>query len=444
MINIVDLFQLDSLAILMIALVGFVGISIAFFSYRYLKGDAKYGRFYGTLGFLLASVFVMVSADHILLFLVAWGMSNILLTKLMIHKSSWRAAYQSGILAGKNFILGFVMISTAIALLYTASGQTSIHSISAYNYSLCTLIPAATLLFLGAMTQSAIWPFHRWLTSSLNAPTPVSAIMHAGLVNGGGFLLVRFAPLYYKLPNMLTIIFSIGLISALLGTLWKLMQSDIKRMLACSTMGQMGFMIVQCGLGLFPAAIAHLCTHGLFKAYLFLSSGSAAQEKRLDLGYPPRLPVFFLALLCGFVGSVIFALAIHKNTRTVDTTFILIAMTWIAGAQFSMLILWAQPLKKFPLALLATLFLAGLYGSMVYSFENVLAPLHLMQPQPLNSVHIIGLVFLVVAWLAILFARNPGRVVEMPKPVLKLYVKMLNASQPHKKTITTYRNYYQY
>lgn len=444
MIKIADVFRLDPLAILMITLVGFVGVSIAFFSYRYLKGDAKYGRFYGTLAFLLASVFVMVSADHILLFLVAWGISNILLTKLMIHKSSWRAAYQSGILAGKNFILGFVMLSTAITLLYTASGQTSIHGISAYNYSLGTLIPAATLLFLGAMTQSAIWPFHRWLTSSLNAPTPVSAIMHAGLVNGGGFLLARFAPLYYQLPNMLTIIFSIGLMSALLGTLWKLMQSDIKRMLACSTMGQMGFMIVQCGLGLFPAAIAHLFTHGLFKAYLFLSSGSAAQEKRLDLGYPPRFPVFFLALLCGFLGSVIFTLAIHKNILVVDTTFILIAMTWIAGAQFSMLILWTQPLKKFPLALLATLLLAGLYGSMLYCVEKVLAPLHLMQPQPLNSVHIIGLVFLVLAWLAILFVRNPGRVAEMPKTVLNLYVKMLNASQPHKKTITAYRNHYQY
>jgi len=129
------------------------------------------------------------------------------------------------------------------------------------------------------MTQSAIWPFHTWLISSLNSPTPVSAIMHAGLINGGGFLLTRFAGLFVQSTGMLQVIFFLGLLTALIGTLWKLMQHDIKRMLACSTMGQMGFMIAQCGLGLFPAAIAHLCWHGLFKAYLFLSSGSAAHEK---------------------------------------------------------------------------------------------------------------------------------------------------------------------
>ena len=87
--------------------------------------------------------------------------------------------------------------------------------------------------------------------------------MHAGLVNGGGFLIVRFAPLYLNYPGILNIIFIIGLSTAIMGTLWKLMQSDIKRMLACSTMAQMGFMIAQCGLGLFSAAIAHIILHGL-------------------------------------------------------------------------------------------------------------------------------------------------------------------------------------
>ena len=107
--------------------------------------------------------------------------------------------------------------------------------------------------------------------------------MHAGLINGGGFLLARFAPMLAIQPPILNLIFIAGITTALLGTLWKLMQSDVKRMLACSTMGQMGFMIAQCGLGLFPAAVAHLSWHGLFKAYLFLSTGSAAKEKRLDL-----------------------------------------------------------------------------------------------------------------------------------------------------------------
>ena len=174
--------------------------------------------------------------------------------------------------------------------------------------------------------------------------------MHAGLVNGGGFLLARFAPLYVEHSILLTAIFVIGLATALLGTLWKLMQSDVKRMLACSTMGQMGFMLAQCGLGLFPAAVAHLVWHGLFKAYLFLASGGAAQEKRLDLGYPPKPATFFLALLCGVAGSLGFALTSAQSWFAGDTTLVLMVVAFLAASQFALPILREKALRTLPFA----------------------------------------------------------------------------------------------
>ena len=326
-----SLIFLDRLALVMMALVSFVGLSVASFSSRYLRGDRRQGRFYLHLAALLLSLGLLVSADHLLLFFVTWAVSNLLLVRLMLHKPEWRAARESSWLALKNFSLGFLFLAGAFLILYEISGETSIQAILRGDVGAKRFLFAAGLIFLSAMTQSALWPFHRWLTSSLNSPTPVSAIMHAGLVNGGGFLLARFAPLFLRQPAVLNAMFLMGVATALLGTLWKLMQSDIKRMLACSTMGQMGFMMAQCGLGLFPAAIAHLCWHGLFKAYLFLSSGSAAQEKRLDLEGPPRTGHFFLALACGAAAAALFSLVSGKELLTWDVHLFLVALALVAG-----------------------------------------------------------------------------------------------------------------
>lgn len=440
--KIMHFFEFDQLAVVMMSLIGIITISVGFFSRRYLKGDTQYKHFYLLLTALLISLFIMVSANHILLLLSSWLASNLILTILMIHKSTWRAAYRSGILATKNFILGFIMIGCAFSLLHYVSGELSLQNLIRFNYDFFIRTVAISLLFLGAMTQSGLFPFHRWLISSLNSPTPVSAIMHAGLVNGGGFLLCRLAPLYFDMTAMLNIIFVLGLMTALLGTLWKLMQTDVKRMLACSTMGQMGFMIMQCGLGLFPAALAHLCWHGFFKAYLFMASGSSAQEKRLDLDYPPTFLTFALSLLCGVSGSIAFAFISHKELFANDTTLILIFIAFISGSQFAISILRRKPLTLFLLAFITTACAGGMYGLSVHLIEEIIAPLHLTQVQPLTIIHKAGIMLFAGSWLVILFSRNSNK--PTPNWMLKTYVWMLNASQPHPRTITTHRNHYQY
>jgi NAD(P)H-quinone oxidoreductase subunit 5 len=442
--SIVGMFHVDMLSIIMISLVIFIGIVVYFFSRRYMKGDALYRLFFLNILVLLISVILITIADNLVLFLSAWCCCNLILARLIVHKSTWKAAKASGRLAIRNFILGFSFIILAFSILYKVTGSLSIqyivHNSNDYWYTLIALI----LLLMGAMTQSAIWPFHDWLISSLNAPTPVSALMHAGIVNGGGFLLARFSPLYFSFPKILSIIFIVGLTGALLGSLWKMMQHDVKRMLACSTMGQMGFMFVQFGLGFFASGLAHLFWHGMFKSYLFLASGSAAQEKRLDLGYPPSLICFLFSLACGAVGSYIFAIINYKNWLPSDTSLVIIGIVFITGAQLALTVLRGASAKKFPLAMIVTAAMATFYGANVYFFDLILSPLELMQPQPLNIFHVISLIMLALSWLFILFFRYSNYKADLPNWFMHSYVKALNNSQSHPDTITSYRKGYDY
>ncbi len=439
-----EVFHFDILSVIMISLVSFLGIIVFCFSRKYMKGDSHYPHFFRNMLLLLLSVIWMAVSDNLFLFWITLCCSNWMLTKLIVHKSSWKAAKASGRLAIQNFIFGCSCIAIAFILMYVSTGSISIQYIVHHPDDSWYMAFALIMLLIGTMTQSAIWPFHRWLISSLNAPTPVSAIMHAGIVNAGGFLLARFAPLYFSMPKILNMIFVVGLTTALLGSLWKLMQHDVKRMLASSTMGQMGFMFVQCGLGLFPAAIAHLCWHGMFKAYLFLASGGAAQEKRLQLGYPPRFICFLFALATGAFGTYVFARVSNTNWFAADTTLVLVSIVFIAGTQLALMVLRDSSFKMWPLAMIVTGIMGSIYGINVYYFDFILSPLNLMQAQPLNMLHIIALILLVFAWLCILFMRYSNYAGQFPNWLLSLYVKTLNSSQPHPATITTYRKEYEY
>ena len=211
-------FSIDALATLMIALVSFMGCCIASFSYRYLQGDSQFRSFFIQLVALIFSVLIMVSANDLILLWGAWCVSNALLVRLMIHKSSWKAARASGTLAAKNYLLGALCMAIAFILLYLQNGDTNIQVLIHENSQSPLTLVALIFLLIAAMTQSAIYPFHRWLISSLNSPTPTSALMHAGIVNGGGLVLTRFALLFLQVPYLLTVIFIIGVATALIGT----------------------------------------------------------------------------------------------------------------------------------------------------------------------------------------------------------------------------------
>jgi NAD(P)H-quinone oxidoreductase subunit 5 len=435
------LFNFDSLAQIVAILVIFNALVIGFFAKEYLKGDRNYKFFFVNIIAIITSIIACFSSDDIYFFLAFWYLSNALLVFLIIHKPSWNQAYTSGILAAKNFLGGFILLFIAIFILSKEVGSTSISQIL-YNAEIIDnekLIIALSLITISAFLQSAIYPFHQWLISSLNSPTPVSAIMHAGLINGGGILLAKFAPLYFEAPTVMEIIFIFGITTAIIGSAWKLIQSDVKKMLACSTMSQMGFMIAQCGLGLFAAAIAHLFYHGMFKAYLFLSSNSAHTNKKLDLGFPPKLASFFCACLVGILGALSFAITSRETLNKIDSTAFLVFMSFIASTQLALNFLEKISLKNLLNSIVTAVVLSAVYGYSIFAIEFFLYDLHLFQPQELKPTHLVAAIIITMFWLARLFFKNQ----KIYHPLLlKLYVRTLNASQPHPKTITTNRKNY--
>lgn len=438
------IFYINSLSIIMMILTVFIGISIASFASRYMKGDVKFRSFFTQLFFLILSILIMVSTDHLALLLISWCISNTLLIKLMVHKSSWKPAKYSGIITAKHFLLGSVCMASCFLILWLATGTCSIRTILETNLKSYVLLPALVLLLIGAMTQSAIWPFHRWLISSLNSPTPVSAMMHAGLVNGGGFLLAKFAPLFFGCTKFLTLIFLVGMFTAFLGTLWKLIQNDIKRTLGCSTMGQMGFMLAQCGLGFFPAALAHLVTHGMFKAYLFLSSGYAAQETRYDKKTLLSKGDLFLATVCGVTGSLCFSFISGKSWLSNNTTLVLMILVLLNAISFSAPILTLKHRYRFFISIALTCLMNIVYGAIVLLLSKSLDSLHILEPQPLNIFHTLAIGVMVLSWAAVILLKNGKVRIETNPSIQRLYVSALNSSQPDPLTVTTSRNDYKY
>lgn len=437
----------DPLSWVMAALIVFVIVNVLAFSRRYLAGDRYQAQHLWGVAFLGGSVLILAFADHLFLFFTAWGISNLLLVRLMIHKPEWTAARKSGLLALKTFGLGLASLGAGFWLLASGAGSSSIRAILASAEA--TPLSDTTkfglwLIAIAALTQSAAWPFQRWLVSSLNSPTPVSALMHAGLVNGGGFLLARFAPLYLREPLLLQVLFTIGLFTAILGTTWKLLQPDVKRMLACSTMGQMGFMIMQCGMGLFAPAISHLCWHGLFKAYLFLNTGSVVREERYRAGQVPlTLPTAIIAGLAGIIGAFAFGWISGLGVSLRDTRFIMTALAFMATAQLAAGLLQTSLAPwKLVAAPVLSLVAASLYGLSIRTIDSLLVPLNLMQPQPLNAVYGLGIALLALFWLAVNF-QGLSRV-SSSQWWKRIYVAALNGSQPHPDTVTASRTSYQY
>lgn len=433
-------FRIDSLGLMLSFFILFVTGIVHLFSVRYIAGDQRFNSFFIKLGLLTSSLLLMIGADHLILMLVFWTSSNFLLASLMIHKHDWSASLNSGILMFKLSALGSGSIALAILILFQSVGIFSLHeilenqSLIAYPFKWIVLL----LLILAAVIQSSAWPFHKWLLSSLNSPTPVSGLMHAGLVNGGGFLLARFAPLFSEANTALDILFVFGLISVVLGTGWKLIQNNIKAMLACSTIAQMGFMLMQCGLGLFSAAIAHLFWHGLFKCYLFLNSGSAIFEKRELDSKKSRLQ-YLAALLVGLPGAYGFALIIGFSLQNWTTQTVLVAFSWLASAQIAYSILDKRSLLISMLIGSIGSFVFGMmYGGAVYLIKFIVSPLGIDFVMRLQPIHVIGVGIFMLISIGVnlnLFSLLSSR---------RLYMEMLNLSQSDPKTMTPIRSEYKY
>ncbi len=287
-------FYFDSLAALLLPLIGFIGLIIARYSVVYLEGEPGQGRFLQWMSLTLGAVMLLIVARNLLMFTAAWMVTSYGLHKLLTHYPDRPWALWA---ARKKFLisrLGDAFLLGALVLTFQEFGSFDYSVIfeaaEARRHSLDGPGVAATwigiLFVLGAMTKSAQFPFHSWLPDTMETPTPVSALMHAGVINAGGILVIRLSPLVSLSSAGLGLLAIVGAITALFAAVVMQTQTSVKRMLAWSTIAQMGFMMLQCGLGAFSAALLHIIAHSLYKAHAFLISGSvldlAARIRTVD------------------------------------------------------------------------------------------------------------------------------------------------------------------
>lgn len=299
-------FRMDHLSSVMVCLIAFLGAVVIRFATRYLDGDPKQARFLSWMSLTLATVLTMVMVNHLLLLTFLWWIKNLFLHRLLLHHPERPAAVFA---ARKKFVfsrIAEVSLLIAACWLYAGYGTWQIDQISesiAQGKVLC-MPGAAILLSVAAMLRSAQFPFHSWLPDTMDTPTPVSAFMHAGIINGGGFLVLRLSSIFAAAPASLHFLTIVGAITAAFGALVMLVQPGVKRALAYSTIAQMGFMMVQCGLGAWGLAVLHLVAHSLYKAHAFLHAGStigAISRASVRL----TLPSLILGLILG--GGVAYA-----------------------------------------------------------------------------------------------------------------------------------------
>ncbi|MBR0658629.1 proton-conducting transporter transmembrane domain-containing protein [Neoroseomonas oryzicola] len=273
--------RIDAVSAAMLLLVAFVGWVVVRYAATYLDGEARQGVFTGWLCLTLAAALLLVQAGNLVLLVLAWIGAGLGLQRLLLfypdRPAARRAARKKAIFART----GDVALAAAALLLGLGFGTADIGAIlegARAGQAPVAAAGAAALLAIAALLKSAQFPTHGWLTEVMETPTPVSALLHAGLINAGGFLLIRFADVMLAAPGVLAALAMIGGFTALFAGLVMLTQPAVKTALAWSTIAQMGFMILQCGLALFPLALLHILAHSLYKAHAFLAAGGAVAK----------------------------------------------------------------------------------------------------------------------------------------------------------------------
>lgn len=308
--------RLDALSVLMFTMIALLAFIIIKFSNNYLDGDERQGVFLGRLSATIASVQLLVLSGNLVILLLTWILTSLTLHQLLIFYKERPRAITA---ARKKFIaarLGDAFLLIASILLYQEVGSGNLEVIFNYfetalaqNSSSYIMEWTAILMALVAVLKSAQFPTHGWLVEVMETPTPVSALLHAGILNAGPFLMVRMA--YVMSPSDMgaVLLICIGGFTAFFASVSFLTQTSIKTALGYSSIAHMGFMLMLCGMGLHAAAMLHLVAHSFYKAHAFLSSGSAVEKIRSSrvtlpsrMGSPLRIIASFAIAILIYAG----------------------------------------------------------------------------------------------------------------------------------------------
>ncbi|NWG87291.1 MAG: NADH-quinone oxidoreductase subunit L [Hydrogenophilaceae bacterium] len=312
-------FLIDRLSVLMMVVVSFVSLMVHIYTIGYMADDPGYQRFFSYISLFTFSMLMLVMSNNFLQLFFGWeavGLVSYLLIGFWYTRESAIYANLKAFLVNRvgdfGFLLGIGLVlayfgSLDYAQVFQAAPQYANHTISLIpgeTWSLLTVI--CILLFIGAMGKSAQFPLHVWLPDSMEGPTPISALIHAAtMVTAGIFMVARMSPLFELSETALSVVMVIGAITALFMAFLGVIQNDIKRVVAYSTLSQLGYMTVALGASAYGAAIFHLMTHAFFKALLFLGAGSVIialhheQDMRHMGGLKKYMPITYWTAVIG-------------------------------------------------------------------------------------------------------------------------------------------------
>src|SRR4249920_674458 len=316
-------FLIDPLSALMMVVVSFVSLMVHIYTIGYMRDDPGYSRFFSYISLFTFSMLMLVMSNNFLQLFFGWeavGLVSYLLIGFWFTRPTAIFANLKAFIVNRVGDFGF-LLGIALILLYMggldyasvfkaapALAQRTIQIVPGWDWSLMTVI--CLLLFIGAMGKSAQFPLHVWLPDSMEGPTPISALIHAAtMVTAGIFMVARMSPLFELSETARSVVLVIGAITALSMALVALTQYDIKRVVAYSTLSQLGYMTAALGASAYSTAIFHLMTHAFFKAVLFLAAGSVIialhheQDMRYMGGLKRFLPITYWTMMLGAISS---------------------------------------------------------------------------------------------------------------------------------------------
>lgn len=397
--------RFDATGAALVAMVTLVGGAVLRFSQNYLDGDARQDAFLGGLHLTLATVILFVLSANLLTFALGWVAMSLTLHKLLVFYPDRPAAKLA---AHKKFLLARLSdaaLALAFFCLYRITGSLDMADIAARlpGAAPFDVTVAALLLVVAAVLKSAQFPVHGWLIEVMETPTPVSALLHAGVVNAGGVLLLHFSDVLMQSPIAQGLLVLLALGSIIVGSLAMMAQNSVKASLAWSTVAQMGFMLLQCALGAFGAALFHILAHAAYKANAFLSAGTLSDKRPVQ-----ERSVAALLPLAALAGLSLTLLATGTLSASLLVT-LLAAMGVVTVLEARRpLILTAVTAGMMTLALLGHGVIERLLGEASLHVSPLLA-----------SVTVAGMVILCLGqWLALSAPRWP--------PVMVLYVHLKN------------------
>lgn len=444
--------NITSLTIVMSIFVSLVGLVVHKFSIKYMYDEEGYIRFFILLDMMIGIILSLLFAGNIIVILAFWHLIGLNLYFILVHNYKREKTYKYGFYTYFTHLLADIPLFFAIYLIFeyyktldlhtflNAINTVEVQNISLFWFDVSSLEVIGLLIMLAALIKSTQFPFHIWLAYTLEGPNPASALMHAGIVNAGAFLINRFAPLFVHADFALHLAFFVGFITAVIGSALMLVQNDVKKSLAYSTIGQMGYMMLEIGVGAFALAVYHLIVHGLFKATLFLGSGDVIHNARkapnisgksyfnffFNEEDTDRTPWFIHAILTtvapmAIVVGIYFWLS--GGLMHFQGDVILLFFAWLTGAQ-AIFSVYRSVLSKmwimlflttllFSIAIVAYLSIEHWFGGIIYTNQELSSAIFAAAAIPellFYAIVFIALFLVIVGWIFAFYSEEKRKI----------------------------------